>query len=177
MRRWWGQVKRRSRVVLQVRMRGIHGLNRADHHRHLNVHPTLALVRVRPWYGNRTKVQYIIRPCTDQMIRNTTYLIGDWEGQATLWASPTGLTPEQETPHPKCEPQRPLTAPPKPAENPDAARGLEHVPSRASITPSENKRAPAPSLSVAVAQRPGRLPHRTLGEASIAATAAPTIDV
>ena len=90
---------------------------------------------------------------------------------------PTGLTPEQETPHPKCEPQTPLTAPPKPAENPDAARGLEHVPSRASITPSDNKRAPAPSLSVAVAQRHGRLPHRTLGEASIAATAAPTIDV
>ena len=43
--------------------------------------PGPALVR------HRTKVQYIIRPCTDQMIRNTTYLIGGWEGQATLWAS------------------------------------------------------------------------------------------
>ena len=37
-------VKRRSRVILQVRMRGIHRRNPADHHRHLNVHPTLALV-------------------------------------------------------------------------------------------------------------------------------------
>ncbi len=36
-------VKRWSRVVLQVRMRRIHGLNPADHHRHLNVHPILAL--------------------------------------------------------------------------------------------------------------------------------------
>ena len=42
MRRWWG-VKRWSRVVPQVRMRRIHGLNPADHHRHLNVHPILAL--------------------------------------------------------------------------------------------------------------------------------------
>ena len=34
-------VKRRSRVILQVRMRGIHQRNPADRHRHLNVHPTL----------------------------------------------------------------------------------------------------------------------------------------
>ena len=34
--------KRRSRVILQVRMRGIHPRNPADHHSYLNVHPTLA---------------------------------------------------------------------------------------------------------------------------------------
>ena len=38
------EVKLQSRVILQVRMRGIHQRNPADHHRHLNVHPTLALV-------------------------------------------------------------------------------------------------------------------------------------
>ena len=38
--------KRRSRVILQVRMKGIHRHNPADHHRQLNVHPTLALVQV-----------------------------------------------------------------------------------------------------------------------------------
>lgn len=36
-------VKRRSRVVPQVQMRRIHEINPADHHRHANVHPTLAL--------------------------------------------------------------------------------------------------------------------------------------
>ncbi len=39
-------VKRQSRVILQVRMRGIHRRNPADHHRQLNVNPTLALVEL-----------------------------------------------------------------------------------------------------------------------------------
>ena len=45
--RWDAQmvgVKRRCRIVLQGRMKGIHQRNPADHHRHLNVHPTLVLV-------------------------------------------------------------------------------------------------------------------------------------
>ena len=37
-------VKLRSRVILQVRMRAIHQRNPTDHHRHFDVHPTLALV-------------------------------------------------------------------------------------------------------------------------------------
>ena len=37
-------VKRGNRIILQVRMRGIYPRNPVDHHRHLNVHPTLALV-------------------------------------------------------------------------------------------------------------------------------------
>ena len=42
---------------------------------------------IERFHNDKGEVQYIIRPCTDQMIRNTTDLIGDWEGQATLWAS------------------------------------------------------------------------------------------
>ena len=48
---------------------------------------------VRPWYGNTAKIIRfpdgqavgIIRDCTDQLLRNQTFLIGDWEGQATLY--------------------------------------------------------------------------------------------
>ena len=39
MRRWWGS-NGGAGVILQVRMRGIHRRNPADHHSYLNVHPT-----------------------------------------------------------------------------------------------------------------------------------------
>ena len=48
-------VKRRSRIILQVRMREIYPRNPVDHHSHLNVHPTLALV----WYRFHLNMPYI----------------------------------------------------------------------------------------------------------------------
>ena len=57
--RWDAQmvgVKRRSRGILQVRMRGIHRRNPVEHHRHLSVHPTLALVSTAHNY-NRSWVK------------------------------------------------------------------------------------------------------------------------
>ena len=40
-------VRRRGRVLLQIRMRGINPRNPPDHHRHLNILPTLASVQCR----------------------------------------------------------------------------------------------------------------------------------